>query len=214
MFTTAQWIQIIGYSGSFLIALSLSMKSISRLRKINLIGASTFAFYGFLMQAYPVLILNSFIALVDIYYLVQMRRKKDYFELLPIRTTQSPFLLRFLEYHREDIKRFFPEFTFDPSKDYLIAFVLRNLMPVSLFIAKKEAGDTLRICLDYSIPAYRDRQNAHYLYHRGQDFFRNLNYRFLITCSDIAAHQKYLQKMGFQKDNKRGGNWFKKELQK
>ncbi len=207
-----QWIQIIGYSGSFLIALSLSMKSIARLRKINLIGASTFALYGFLMNAYPVLLLNSFIALVDIYYLFQMQRKKDYFELLPIRTNQSPFLLRFLEYYREDIKRFFPEFNFDPSKDYLIAFVLRNLMPVSLFIAKKEEGETLRICLDYSIPAYRDRQNAHYLYHRGKDFFRNLNYRYLIICSDIPAHQKYLKKIGFKKDGSQGENWFKKKL--
>ena len=212
MIIMEHWIQIIGYGGSFLIALSLSMKSISRLRKINLIGASTFAFYGFLMGAYPVLILNSFISIVDIYYLFQMQRKKDYFELLPIRTNQSPFLLRFLEYHREDIKRFFPDFNFDTEKDYLIAFVLRNLMPVSLFIAKKEEGETLRICLDYSIPAYRDRQNAHYLYHRGQDFFKNLNYRFLVTCSDIPAHQKYLQKIGFQKDTTQGKNWFKKEL--
>lgn len=212
MFFNDQWIQIIGYSGSFLIALSLSMKSIARLRKINLIGASTFALYGFLMQAYPVLFLNSFIALVDVYYLFQMQRKKDYFELLPIRTNQSPFLLRFIEYHREDMKQFFPEFEFDPSKEYLIAFVLRNLMPVSLFIAKKENDETLRICLDYSIPAYRDRQNAHYLYHRGQDFFRNLNYRFLITCSDIPAHQKYLQKIGFIKDETQGKNWFKKKL--
>ncbi len=212
MFLSEYWIQIIGYSGSFLIAMSLSMKSISRLRKINLIGASTFALYGLLMQAYPVLILNSFISLVDIYYLFQMQRKKDYFELLPIRTNQSPFLLRFLEYHRDDIKTFFPEFNFDSEKDYLIAFVLRNLMPVSLFIAKKEEGETLRICLDYSIPAYRDRQNAHYLYHRGKDFFRNLNYRYLIICSDIPAHQKYLKKIGFKKDGSQGENWFKKEL--
>jgi len=138
MIIMEHWIQIIGYGGSFLIALSLSMKSISRLRKINLIGASTFAFYGFLMGAYPVLILNSFISI--------------------------------------------------------------------------EEGETLRICLDYSIPAYRDRQNAHYLYHRGQDFFKNLNYRFLVTCSDIPAHQKYLQKIGFQKDTTQGKNWFKKEL--
>ena len=136
MYLSEHWTQIIGYSGSFLIALSLSMKSISRLRKINLIGASTFAIYGLLVQAYPVFVLNSFISAVDIYYLLQMRRQKDYFELLPIHTKESPFLIRFMEYHRDDIKTFFPDFNFDPAKDYLIAFVLRNLLPVSLFIAE------------------------------------------------------------------------------
>jgi len=214
MFLSEQWIQIIGYSGSLLIALSLSMKSISRLRKINLIGASTFAIYGLLVQAYPVLVLNSFISAVDIYYLLQMRKQKDYFELLPIRTNESPFLLRFLEYHAKDIKDFFPEFVFDAQKDYLIAFVLRNLLPVSLFIAEKKEGATLQICLDFSIPAYRDRQNAHYLYHREQEFFDKLNYRFLVTCSDIPAHQKYLRKLGFHKDTEKGENWFKKDLKK
>ncbi len=143
-----------------------------------------------------------------------MRRQKDYFELLPIRTNESPFLLRFLEYHTEDINYFFPNFKFDPEKDYLIAFVLRNLLPVSLFVAEKMEGETLQICLDFSIPAYRDRQNAHYLYHRGQGFFKQLNYRFLITQSDVPAHQKYVQKLGFRKDPNRDGNWFKIDLEK
>jgi len=212
VFSIEQWIDIIGYSGSFLVALSLSMKSISRLRKINLIGASTFAIYGLLVQAYPVFVLNSFISIVDIYYLLQMRKQKDYFELLTIRTNESPFLLRFLEYHSDDIKLFFPEFEFDIQKDYLIVFILRNLLPVSLFVAKKQEGETLQICLDFSIPAYRDRQNAHFLYHRGQEFFKDLNYRFLITCSDVPAHQKYLQKLDFHKDASIEGNWFKKDL--
>ncbi len=35
MYLSEYWIEIVGYSGSFLVALSLSMKSISRLRKIN-----------------------------------------------------------------------------------------------------------------------------------------------------------------------------------
>lgn len=208
------WIEIVGYSGSFLVALSLSMKSISKLRKINLLGASTFAIYGLLVQAYPVFVLNSFISAVDIYFLLQMRRTKDFFELLPIQTNESPFLLRFLEYYSKDIKYYFPEFIFDPQKDYLIAFVLRNLLPVNLFIAEKKQGETLQICLDFSIPAYRDRQNAHYLYHKGLEFFNSLNYRFLVTCSEVPAHQKYLIKMGFYKDPEKGENWYKMDLKK
>ena len=60
-----EWQEIVGYTGSVLIALSLMMKNIVRLRKVNLFGASTFAIYGLLVDASPVLVLNSFIALVD-----------------------------------------------------------------------------------------------------------------------------------------------------
>ena len=53
--------EIIGYSGSILVAVSLMMKNILKLRVINFFGASSFALYGYLVDAYPVLILNSFI---------------------------------------------------------------------------------------------------------------------------------------------------------
>lgn len=206
------WVEAIGYSGSFLVALSLSMKSISRLRKINLLGASTFALYGLLVHAYPVFVLNGFIALVDVYYLLQMRRQQDYFELLPINTNDSPFLRRFLEFHQQEIQRFFPDFKFDRNKSYRIAFVLRNLLPVNLFIAEKTEPGVLEIHLDYSIPAYRDLQNAHYLFQRGLDFFKNEKIHTLRTCSVVSEHQKYLKRMAFQQLTTSGPNCFELKL--
>jgi len=80
-----------------------------KLRWINLVGAATFSIYGLLLGAYPVFILNGFITLVDIYYIVQMYRIKDYFEILEIQNPNAAFLNRFLDYHCDDIKIFFPE---------------------------------------------------------------------------------------------------------
>ena len=54
-------LQIIGYTGSVLVAVSLMMSNIVRLRWINLFGAGTFAIYGLLINAYPVFALNGFI---------------------------------------------------------------------------------------------------------------------------------------------------------
>ena len=64
-----QYYEIVGYIGSFLVALSLSMKNIRLLRKINLVGASTFATYGILIGAIPVFALNGLIVIIDIYYI-------------------------------------------------------------------------------------------------------------------------------------------------
>ena len=58
------YVEVIGYVGSVLVAVSLMMKNIYYLRRINLIGAATFATYGLLVGAIPVFVLNGFISLI------------------------------------------------------------------------------------------------------------------------------------------------------
>ena len=93
-----EWTEIIGYTGSVLIATSLTMKNIFKLRKINLMGAITFAVYGLVLPAYPVLVLNSFIIIVDIYYLAGMYLRKDAFNLMPVLDPAHPYLNKFLDF--------------------------------------------------------------------------------------------------------------------
>ncbi|UCG22985.1 MAG: YgjV family protein [Chloroflexota bacterium] len=64
--------EIIGYVASVLVAISLMMSSILKLRVINLFGALLFTIYGLLIGAYPVAVMNLFIALIDLYYLREM----------------------------------------------------------------------------------------------------------------------------------------------
>lgn len=63
------WIEIMGYAASFFIAVSLMMESIIRLRVLNFIGAVLFGTYGLLIDSIPVMLVNYFIALTNIYYL-------------------------------------------------------------------------------------------------------------------------------------------------
>ena len=48
-----------GYLASVLVVISLMMRSIVRLRWINLVGAACFTAYGILISAYPVAALTS-----------------------------------------------------------------------------------------------------------------------------------------------------------
>ncbi len=68
------FVEVFGYVGSVLIALSLMMSNIVPLRWINLVGAAIFSSYGLVIHAWPVAILNGFIVLIDIYHLVQIYR--------------------------------------------------------------------------------------------------------------------------------------------
>jgi hypothetical protein len=63
--------EMLGYLASVFVAVSLTMRSLPRLRVINLIGALLFTAYGLIISAYPVAVVNAFIAVVNIYYLQQ-----------------------------------------------------------------------------------------------------------------------------------------------
>ncbi|MFT7216794.1 MAG: hypothetical protein ACI8R8_001869, partial [Paraglaciecola sp.] len=62
-------VEVFGYCASAIIAYSLTRDSIVKLRWFNLFGASSFCIYGIIIQAYPVAILNGFIALTNIFFL-------------------------------------------------------------------------------------------------------------------------------------------------
>lgn len=69
------WVEWLGYAASVIIAISLLMNSMIKLRIVNSIGSFLFAIYGFGIRAYPVGIINSFIVIVNFYYLYQMYKE-------------------------------------------------------------------------------------------------------------------------------------------
>jgi len=66
----------VGYLASVVVAISLMMSDIKKLRWLNLFGAMLFVAYGIAIQAYPVAAVNFFIVLIDIYYLVVIYREQ------------------------------------------------------------------------------------------------------------------------------------------
>ena len=56
-----EWTEWLGYIASVIVAVSLTMTNIRRLRLINLIGAITFTIYGAVLQLYPIIVVNGFI---------------------------------------------------------------------------------------------------------------------------------------------------------
>lgn len=69
-------IEIMGYAASIMVAISLTMKDIVKLRILNFIGCSLFVAYGLMIDALPVVATNAFIACVNVYFLVKMQQAK------------------------------------------------------------------------------------------------------------------------------------------
>ena len=190
------WLELLGYVASVLVAVSLMMSRILRLRLINLVGSLAFTVYGVLIGAYPVAAVNGFICLINLWFLAKMLRAKEYFRLLEIEP-DTKYLRYFLTFHAEDIQRFLPSFEHAPRKGELTLFVLRDLVPAGLFIGEPRGDGCLWVRLDYVIPAFRDLKVGRYLYEECAGFFRERGIHTIVSPAGHAGHAKYLRRMGF-----------------
>jgi hypothetical protein len=189
--------EIIGYIASALVAVSLMMSSILKLRIINLIGAACFTVYGLLIGAYPVTVVNFIIVLIDSYYLYEIFAAKEYFVLLEV-SNSSAYLRYFLSFHDQDIKRFFPSFSHTPAEQQLTFFILRNLVPAGLFIGEIRDKDSLFLKLDYVIPGYRDFKIDRFVYSEKPEFFKDKGFQKIYTEPGDKKHEDHLRRMGFE----------------
>ncbi len=189
-------VEYFGTAASVIVAVSLTQKNIKRLRVLNLIGAAAFAGYGLMINAWPVFGMNAFIGVIDIYYLAGMSRRDSFFEFLQIENPKdSAYLKKFIEFYLEDITKFMPNFSGVLTEDSEAVFVLRDMMPVSLVIYRRD-GNRVVVSVDYAIAEYRDMKNSQFFFnHSVEEFFGEDTQFFAEKGSNI--HNKYLEKMGF-----------------
>ena len=190
-----EFIEIFGYFASSLVVISLMMNGIVKLRIINLIGALLFASYGFVIHAYPVLIVNGMICFVDIYYLYDIFKTKEFFNVLEV-SRDSDYLNYFIRFHKMEIKEYMPAFIFSVTDETTVFFILRNSIPAGLIIAEKLNDDKFFIELDFVIPGYRDLKIGKYVYNT---IFAQTNVKQLYSHPGNVKHENYLRKMGFMK---------------
>ena len=194
-------IEWVGYVGSIIVAISLTMNSIKKLRWYNLVGAAVFSFYGFVIGALPVGLLNLFIVLVDVYYLIEMYSKKDLFQSIVIKP-DSAYLEYFIEYYKKEIKLFFPKFdqsilkNTDENKRTFTLLLLSNAVVAGAFIGIKN-NQILYVYLDFVIKEYRDLKPGKFFYNTNIEFLKNKGINKIICNTQNEHHKKYLQKMGF-----------------
>ncbi|PKK97483.1 MAG: hypothetical protein CVV58_01030 [Tenericutes bacterium HGW-Tenericutes-3] len=205
------YLEWLGYLASFIVLISLVMSSLKKLRWISLVGSAMFATYGFLISALPVGFMNTGIVLVNIYYLVQMYKKKDYFSLLKL-GSQTEYFNYFMSFYKENIESFMEvEKDLDDPK-FMKLFILRNTIPAGIVVSRIKNEKTLEIIIDYVVPAYRDFKMGHFLYEDQKDFFISQGYETLLSKPGNEKHQNYLKKMGFIPESIDGEFYYLKNL--
>lgn len=205
-----EWTEWLGYMASVVVAVSLTMTNIRRLRWINLVGAIAFTVYGTILRLYPVMVVNGFIVGINIYYLVRLSLTKDRFHLMPISWDTSIFLPRFVEFYAQDIRKHFPSANFDDLRRFSTIVITRNVVPVGLFIYEPHEEGIIQIHLDYEIPSYRDFESARYFFREFRGLMNEQGFHTYIAYCNVSIHERYLRRMKFTEDPNEPGRFVRK----
>lgn len=195
-------VELIGYLASALVVASLAMMSVVRLRAISLVGSVAFVVYGVLIGSVPILVTNTAIAALNVWFLRAELGGKRNLGAVEV-AVGAPFLVDFLRYHLDDIRRFQPGFEPPTSGDGLVALLLmRDGLPAGALLGTLE-GDELRVHLDYVTKQYRDSQLSTWLYGRGSGVLRRLGVATVSSDPGTEPHRSYLARSGFKQVGER-----------
>jgi len=195
-------IEWFGTSMSVLVAVSLTMKNIKKLRILNGLGALGFAVYGFLIASWPVFGLNAFITVIDIWFLWGMMPANERFKLLEVNPFLSKYVRYYIDFHKEEIAKYMPDFNIASiTEDMKGFFILRDARPVSLILIKELDKSTREVVLDFAIPGFRDAKSGQYFFNKILLLPGGKSELVFTTSQMSAQHKAYLKKLGFLKED-------------
>lgn len=204
-------ISFLGYLATLFLATSLLVKRALWFRWINLCGNLTFMLYGALIHAFPVLLTNSVLFVINLMQLANLYSRKEHFEFVQIHAGDE-IVGSFLGFYRKDLAKYFPDFQFTEDAGRICFMVLRDLTIANLFVARKEEPGTISVEINYTIPQFRDYKVGKFIFDEGSDYLGAHDVHTIHTRSYLAEHTDFLQRMGFTSTSKEGVEYFEKKL--
>lgn len=192
-------IQAFGYLATLLLALSLLVTNDIKFRWLNALGCVAFIVYGVLLQAYPIILTNTLLLVINVYYLVRIYQRVEAFELIRVKT-DNPLVQKFLHHHQADIEKYFPGFQASATTDLLGMMVLRDMNMANLFLAHVSPEGVAHVQLNYTIPRYRDFKIGKFIFDREKLALREsgINEVFYNKVHN-KSHEEFLLVSGFTK---------------
>lgn len=201
-------IQILGYGASFIIFISLTMKSIIKLRVLNAIGCLLFVIFAFKTGSWPVVVMNIGIVFIDMYYFYKMMQIKDNFEILEVEK-DNEIVRYFLDKNKQELTALFGNEVFNKSEK--IAFYFRNNDIAGLLaytVKDTQTGKTAGLFIDFVVAKYRDLAVGKHFFIDDLSFWKQQGVTTFAVERPGENHMRYLERLGFT-CNDNSGIWAK-----
>ena len=197
---TAIIVLIVGYTASLLLAISLLVNNDLKFRWLNTWGCIAFIGYGILIHAFPIILTNSILLLINLFYLIKIYRTHEDFELIEFKGEEK-LVHKFLSFHQSDIQAYFPEYRQEETGNNINFVVLRDLVIANMFVAELTEDGTAIVKINYTVPRYRDYKVGRFIFDRENKYLVSKGVRRLIYQSVFnKKHEKFIRVMGFKKE--------------
>lgn len=193
----AFYIDMLGYFASFIILISLTMKSIVKLRWINAAGSLLFVLFAVLTRSAPTVVMNFGIICIDIFYVLRITKIKDDYQMVRAERG-SEFLEFFYQAHKKEICAIFGEDAFSESRGFSY-FVCNNEI-AGLFAWKENSPTECHVMIDFVTPRYRDTRIGKYFFSHQLPFFKEKGFTRFVYQNVGPRHWKYLMRIGFREE--------------
>lgn len=204
--------QLLGYLAFIFLALSLWVNNDIKFRWINSLGSLSFIFYGIFINAFPIVLTNSALLAINIYFLFKIYRRQEKFDLVEFKT-DAALIPKFISFYQKDIQAYFPDFIMGDEKTEIKFVVLRDIVVANLFVATvNDEGDAF-VKINYTVPKYRDYKVGRFLFEEGKEFLQGKGIRRIIYLQvHNVQHEKFLKVIGFKKERFGDGNCYIKNI--
>lgn len=204
---------LIGYVASAFLAYSLIVTNAIKFRWLNILGCVTFIVYGVFINAFPVIVANGILLCINIFQLIKLQQSKEQFQYVSIEQGDK-IVGKFLEFYKDDIKSFFPEFQYQPTLQQQINFVvLRDAAIANVFIATIDTSGNATVKINYTVPQYRDYKVGKFIFDKEKSYLLANSIKKVVYESVANKnHLHFLQVMGFTQELINENNCWTKAL--
>lgn len=204
-------VSFLGYLAAIFLAASLLVTRALWFRWINLFGCLTFVVYGAFIGAFPVILTNGALFIINIVQLVNLYSRKEHFEFVQIHKGDE-IVGSFLKFYKKDLAKYFPNFQFSDDAGRICFMVLRDLTIANVFVARKTEEGTIVVEINYTVPQFRDYKVGKFIFDEGSDYLKARGVHTIQTKSYFSQHTEFLKRMGFISAVKNNEEFFEKRL--
>lgn len=156
------YLEIFGYIGTALVILSMMMTSLLKLRVINICGSTISAVYSILCNAWPIVVMNVCLILINSFQIIQkVRHKKPYGHLQL--SCDDPTARYFFSLYRDHIQKIFPDYRLEAHDGRELHMIYVGNEAVGVFVGSRRE-DSYHLEMGYVLPKYCDDAMGKYLF--------------------------------------------------
>ncbi len=198
----------IGYLASLFLVISLVVKNEIKFRLYNTLGCICFIVYGIVFSAFPVILTNIILLIINLYYLIQLLKHNENFELVEFEG-EDKMMEKFVQFYKKDINIYFPSFDIASLKTNVNFVVLRDLVVANIFsVHVADNGDAI-VSINYTTKKYRDFKVGKFIFEKGKVFLQSKGVKKIVYSKNSNInHASFLKVNGFEENE----NTFFKQL--